>query len=62
MLIHIYNPSTLEEEAGELRVPGKPGLSLGCIERLCLKTKQNGRLQQLLVFGAFLYCYLWVCV
>lgn len=48
MVVHIFNPSTQEAEAGRyLWVQGRPGLhsqfqdSYAYIERLCLKNKKD---------------------
>jgi hypothetical protein len=38
MVLHTYNPSTWEAEAGRLRVQGQPGLHS---ETLSLKKKKN---------------------
>jgi hypothetical protein len=38
VVVHAFNPSTWEAEAGGYRVPGQPGLHR---ETLSRKTKQN---------------------
>jgi hypothetical protein len=54
MVIHAYNPSTREVEAGVLRVQGQPGLhselkaSMGYIASPCLKLKQTNKKKLLL--------------
>jgi hypothetical protein len=47
MVVHVWNPSTLEAEARDLQVPGQPRLpgkkeaSLGYIGRTCLKNNNK---------------------